>query len=906
MDKPNWTSGHRSTAARHGHDVDGGYRASALHALGAIVLVATCSGPAAAADPDAAPSERGRVLIVGGDADFPPHQFIDDGEPSGFDIEVALAAAKATGLEVRFELGPWASTMDRLVAGEIDLMAGMSRSPRRREQFDFTVPYTQLTFVAFVAEQSSIERLHQLEGGRVLIQEGGVAREALRRRFDGLRLIPAATVADALRRLLAGEADAAVVPKLQGLYWMKRQDVSGLRALDEPVTSRPYGFAVRARDYRLLQRLEEGIAVIREGGQFEALRERWFAPLEPRPWWQRARSYLLAAAALAVLLATAGVWNALLRRRVAERTGALAHSEVRLARALDMSQALVNSLPAHIALTDSDGTILEVNEQWRRFGLENANPDPKFGVGANYLEVCERATGDSTEGARAVADGVRAVLSGERESFSFEYPCHSADARRWFQVMATHLVEHDHNLPSSGAVIMHVDITERILAEQALERLAHQDPLTGLLSRSGFVQHVEALIADTSWQPDAMFVSLNVRGLHDVNEAHGFEAGDQLLVQLGERLRRCSGSDGAVGRTGGNDFIVFLPERGDQGREQRLQQLLAVFDAPFELVRVRVEMDARFGYTQLGERRRSIDELLREASLALSHTRFHDSVQSLAEYNQRLKEQAQDRIRVNRELRDALEQHDFELQFQPKVVLATGEIISCEALLRWRHPERGLQPPDSFIPHAEQSQLIGPIGDWVVNEACRCLRQWQGEQPLRFRVAVNVSLVQLLVGDFVTTVREALALHDLAPSCLSLEITESVFERQLDPLLQQLTTLHDMGVQLSLDDFGTGYSSLLYLQRYPFDEIKIDKGFVQKVLDDPYSRNIVNTVVGVAGAIGAEAVAEGVEDQAVSDALQELGCQLGQGFYYSVPLEAEDFRWLLQQRTVLPLRQATS
>ena len=188
-----------------------------------------------------------------------------------------------------------------------------------------------------------------------------------------------------------------------------------------------------------------------------------------------------------------------------------------------------------------------------------------------------------------------------------------------------------------------------------------------------------------------------------------------------------------------------------------------------------------------------------------------------------------------------------------------------------------------------------------MDEACRCLRQWQTEGLDVVRVAVNVSLVQFTVGDLVETVRAALARHDVAPGALTLEITESVFERESEAMHRQLSALREIGVRLSLDDFGTGYSSLLYLQKYPFDEIKIDQGFVQRMLEDPYSRNIVSTVLGIAGALGVDAVAEGVESAAVRDALLELGCHVGQGYHYSMPLEAEDFRWLLDKRTALPL-----
>ncbi|MDZ7842736.1 MAG: EAL domain-containing protein [Gammaproteobacteria bacterium] len=587
--------------------------------------------------------------------------------------------------------------------------------------------------------------------------------------------------------------------------------------------------------------------------------------------------------------------------RLREQEETLRASRDDLEQVLQTRQALINSLPAHIALLDGDGRILDVNEQWRHFGVENSLTDPECGIGSNYIAICDGATGDCAEGAQEAADGLRKVLSGVRESFSLEYPCHSPATQRWFRVMANRLAFREGGDSSHGAVVMHVDITERKLAEQELSRLAYQDHLTGLPSRNGFTQLVAERIESMGWNAEEVVVALNVRGLHDINEAHGFAAGDELLVQVGQRLERCAGSGAIVGRAGGDDFIVFLPGGRSDAGGGLLDELYEVFETPFALQEASIEAGARFGYTVLGNGRRDVTDLLREASLALSHTRHEVSGYAWAAYTSKLDEEARERIRINRELHKALERSEFELHFQPKVELDSGNLVSCEALLRWRHPERGLQTPGTFIRNAEQSQLIGPIGNWVVHEACRCLKAWQKDGLHVVRVAINVSLVQFMIGDFTKIVRDALHEHGVAASSISLEITESVFEQQSEELLAHMNALRDLGVHLSLDDFGTGYSSLLYLQRYPFDEIKIDRGFVQNVLDDAYSRHIVATVMGVAGAIGADVVAEGVETREVRDALLGLGCRLGQGYYYSMPLESEDFRWLLAKRSALPL-----
>ena len=574
----------------------------------------------------------------------------------------------------------------------------------------------------------------------------------------------------------------------------------------------------------------------------------------------------------------------------------------RLEHALNTRQALINSLPAHIALLDAEGWILDVNEQWRHFGREGQSRDPQFGVGSNYLAICDEASGECTEDARAAGAGVRAVLAGERESFVLEYPCHGPDQEQWYRMMASRVTTADEADEATGAVVMHVNITERKIAEQQLNRLAYEDAITGVLTRNGFVAGFDEHIIRHGWHPADMIVVLDLEGQRNVNDAHGFEVGDEVLAEVGHRLREHAAPAGIVGRIGGDEFVVLLcgHERDILAPEERCRHLARIFDRALSVRGLRIDVKARFGYTLLGGDRRDAQQLLHEAELALFEARQQGD-RAWRAYTTELDRQARRRITMTQELRRALANDEFELHFQPKVDLASGELIACEALLRWHHPDRGLVPPGVFIPVAEQSQLIGPIGDWTVTEACRLLREWNDAGLDIVRVAVNVSVVQFRLGRFTDKVREALATHGVAPEGLTLEITESVFEEESELLRRQMRELHELGVRLSLDDFGTGYSSLLYLQQYPFDEIKIDQGFVQHMVEDDYSRKIVATVLGVAGALGADAIAEGIESAEVRDALLEMGCTLGQGYYYSVPLVAEDFRWLLEKRSPLPL-----
>jgi diguanylate cyclase (GGDEF)-like protein/PAS domain S-box-containing protein len=575
----------------------------------------------------------------------------------------------------------------------------------------------------------------------------------------------------------------------------------------------------------------------------------------------------------------------------------------KLSAELETRQMLINSLPAHIAMLDREGRVLDVNDQWRHYGESGGSDDPAFGVGSSYIAVCEAASGDGAEEAAQVAQSLRDLLAAKMDHFEVEYPCHSPDREQWFRAVFNRIS--DRYGGSSGAVAMHVDITERKLAELALERIAFEDPLTGCLTRVGLDRGLSEKLKEQGWAHSASVVMLDIEGMRDINEAYGYEVGDQLLMALSERLRELAGPDSLVGRVAGDQFAIYLPSRSRAPIDEQLEAMMARIKDPFDVAGdvSGIEIDFSAGYTLLGHCRRPVDALIQEAELAQYENRsgehFHEP---WVGYSPELREQARARIQLTSELREAVASEQFELHFQPKVDLSDGRLISAEALVRWRHPERGLQPPGMFIPVAEQSQLIGPIGNWVLRSACRQLRDWKAEGLDIVRVSVNVSLIQFLIGDFTAEVERALNDFGVTPEALSLEITESVLERHSDRLVSTMKKLHEIGVQLSLDDFGTGYSSLRYLQQYPFDEVKIDRAFTAGVLSNDFSRDIVRSVLNIASAMRAKTVAEGIESPEVAEALLQMGCEIGQGFYYSVPLEAEDFRWLLQTGKHLPLK----
>lgn len=578
----------------------------------------------------------------------------------------------------------------------------------------------------------------------------------------------------------------------------------------------------------------------------------------------------------------------------------LSAATTRLQNALELQEALISSLPAHIAVIDHDGTIIEVNEQWRRYGRKNDSRDGSYGVGRNYLAVARSAAGPNAEGADAAASGLEDVLAGARSEFSIDYPCHAPDRERWFR-MEVRPLPAPVGPESRRAVVMHVDVTDAKLTARRLEALAFEDALTGLPTRVGFTRELERRVADHGWPVDGVVVTLDVAEMANVNDAHGYEAGDRLLRSTAERLRAWVGPTGLAARVSGDEFAAFVVHAGVDAETVVHELISNVFGPRFEVVAgIEVDVDAHVGFTRLDTTPRQVESLLRQAELALSHERRTSGV-GWGEYSDELDRTVHERARLARQLRDGLARDELRLHFQPKVDLATGELFAAEALVRWDHPERGLLAPGAFIAVAEEAGLIGRLGSWVLDAACRSLALWRADGLTVVRISVNVSVDQFKDEGFVDEVRGTLERHDVAPDDLTLEITENVFASDSDALRRQLAELHDLGVHLALDDFGTGFSSLMYLKRYPFDEIKIDRAFVSDMLHDAYSRDVVATVLGIASTLGAAATAEGVESSDVCDALLGMGCTAAQGFYFSVPLDEEDFRWLLEKRSPLPL-----
>lgn len=432
------------------------------------------------------------------------------------------------------------------------------------------------------------------------------------------------------------------------------------------------------------------------------------------------------------------------------------------------------------------------------------------------------------------------------------------------------------------------------LANQELTQLALHDTLTDLPNRTLLADRIEQAIAKVAEQGGCfalMFIDLD--GFKPVNDAFGHHIGDLLLKAVAARLRGHLHSQDTLARIGGDEFVLLVElQEPNDAMDVAVKQVNLV-SRPFRVAEHDLQLSASLGIVLYPGNGQDQHELLRNADAAMYHAKSAGK-NGYSFFDVSMNSNARQQLQLLQDLRVALEQRQFRLHYQPKFDAQACQPIGAEALLRWEHPQQGLLLPDRFIGLAEKTGLIIPIGEWVLIEACRQMRQWLDQGYHGWRMAVNLSAIQFCHAGLVDSVARALQQNGLPANCLTLEITETTAMHDADASLTVLQRLSDMGVDLSIDDFGTGYSSLMYLKRLPANELKIDRGFVRDLEQDSDDAAIVSAIVALGQALGLRIVAEGVETDKQQDFLTRLGCDSLQGYLLGQPVPAEQFMDKLQ------------
>ncbi|MFC7527414.1 putative bifunctional diguanylate cyclase/phosphodiesterase [Actinoplanes sp. GCM10030250] len=517
-----------------------------------------------------------------------------------------------------------------------------------------------------------------------------------------------------------------------------------------------------------------------------------------------------------------------------------------------------------------------------------------FGYPARFLTGRRLTQHLDAESAHRLAKSLRQVSGRPYATTVLELTVRHRDGRdRQAEMTITNLLDDPH---VKGLVLNTRDISERMELQEQLVHEAYHDSLTQLANRALFRDRTAAAVERGA---PATVLHLDLDGFKRVNDSLGHLAGDQLLVQVADRIRACVRDDDLVARFGADEFGVLLEQ---DGAEEVARRILADLDTPVQLGARLIHTRASIGLAGAhlldeglpadvaggdspGER---AEQLMRNADLAMHHAKAAGGGVH-ASYQSRMRDGLIERLELESDLRAALEHGELQLHYQPTVDLETHEVVGFEALARWPHPTRGMINPLDFIPIAEATGLIVPLGRWVLQEACRQAVEWSaaaGGRPLK--MSVNVSVRQFDQPEFTDTVSAVLAETGMPADLLCLEMTESVLMTDTEANLEQLVRLKALGLTLAIDDFGTGYSSLAYLRRFPVDTLKIDRSFVERlgVLADDTA--LTDTIVRLGKSLGMATVAEGIEEFGQLAALREMGCGFAQGYYFSRPVPAAD------------------
>jgi len=548
----------------------------------------------------------------------------------------------------------------------------------------------------------------------------------------------------------------------------------------------------------------------------------------------------------------------------------------------DRNRAFLREIIDHIPIQI---TVKDARDH--RYVLVNAVAEEQFGasseqiVGKTPFDLFRKPLAE-----QIVADDKRSIQSRET---------HFIDEHRWESqglgmryITSKRLAIRDSAGEPRYVINVVEDVTERRRANEKIEHMAHYDALTDLPNRVLFREQIERQLKEAASGEQFALLYIDIDEFKGINDSLGHHVGDELLKTVANRIRGCIKESDLIARLGGDEFAVIQTAVASIADvENFVGRIYQEIRQPYQCLGHQLSTDASIGIAMAPQDGTDLDQLIKNADLAMyaaksggrrTHRFFEPSMDA----------RAKARLMMEQDLRQALVSGGFEIHYQPLLNLGSSEISGCEALLRWRHPERGMVSPAEFIPVAEDTALINELGDWVLRTACAEAATW----PDHIRLAVNVSPVQLKCQTLALRIAGALAASGLEPSRLELEITEAVLIRDDEAALAILHQLRAVGVRIALDDFGTGYSSLSYLKRFPFDKIKIDRCFVSDIEEADGSASIVQAVVNIAATLDMTTTAEGVETEAQRDILRKLGCTEMQGYLFSAPKPAADVKRL--------------
>ena len=823
-------------------------------------------------------SAQSREVSVGVYANEPKILLGQDGKLSGILGELLNEIANQEDWQLRPRPCEWQECLALAQSGEVDLLPDVAYNDSRAQVLDFhKVPSLVSWSQVYSNESLQLKSILDLKGLRIAVLQGSVQEEYLRGLLEsfGLKaqLIGVPSLPQGFAQVADGQADAVVANQRFGDFHAPSYQLQSSSIMFQP--AQLFYATRKGQNADLLAAIDQHLTNWQDSPSsiyYQSL-QRWGGE-RPRlliptsVWWGLSTLALLLIAALGGAL--------LLRRQVREKTRHLLTSEERL-------NTILNSVEAYIYIKDAQ----------LRYQYANRKVCELFG---QDLEQVIGKTDDQffdLDTATNLHDNDRRVLKlGER--VQTEEINRSLDGSTQHAFLSVKLPLRDSHGKIYALCGISTDITEHKKNLEKINQLAFYDPLTGLPNRRLLLDRLQQALAKHArglQQGALLFIDLD--NFKDLNDTLGHDMGDQLLQQVAERLSSHVRAQDTLARLGGDEFVLMLeglslkPAQAGQQVESVSRKIIEALAAPYALQNHSHISTASIGIALFPHESSTVDEVLKRADMAMYQAKAAGR-NAMRFFDPTMQAEVSARASLESDLRQSLGRRDFILHYQPQVD-AQGQLVGAEALVRWQHPTRGLVPPGEFIPLAESTGLILPLGRLILQSACQQLVAWAAHPQLaQLTLAVNVSARQFHHPDFVEDVFATLAESGANPQRLELELTESQLVEDVEVLIGKMSQLKARGVHLALDDFGAGYSSLNYLKRLPLDQLKIDQSFVRDLLEQPSDAAIVRTILALGANLDLDVTAEGVETQEQYEALQRMGCRRFQGYLFAKPGPAQN------------------
>ncbi len=808
------------------------------------------------------------VVRVGVSQDFAPYEWIDaNGNYVGLRADYMALIEQRLG--VKFDIikdKPWAEILEMAQRGELDMLSNANKTPERERYLIFTEAYLSTPIIIINDGSGFIGTLDQLAGKQVTLEKGYFMQELLMHDHPEIRLVPAQNAHDALGMVSSGKADAYIGDAAAVNYAVKKAGLLNLRFSGDTGYKSDHRMAATQANPELVSLLAKALADIPQSEK-ETIQNRWMS-LKYEPGVNTKTVLLYALAALLLLTFVVG-WNLRLRREIVKRK--------QVEEGQRMAASVFANVQESILIADAQHHIIDVN--------------PAFTTLTGYSR--DEVLGQTP----------RLLNSGLQDAGFYQLMWQTINSQGYWRgeiwnrkkdggIVAEWLTISAVTDPQ-GKITHYIgtslDITPLKEQERKLELMAHYDPLTGMPNRVLLSDRMHLAFAQTKRDNHLMVVGyLDLDGFKAVNDKLGHEAGDQLLIEIALRIKNALREGDTIARLGGDEFVFLLLGLDKvEDCEITLHRLLQVISEPVMLSNQPVSVSASIGISIFPDDDTDPDTLLRHADQAMYQAK-HQGKNCFHIYNLELDRQLNAHRKALTRIERALKNEEFELFFQPKVDMQQGLVFGAEALIRWRHPERGLVMPGDFLPAIENHELATKLDAWVIDKALQHMEHWQA-QGLQLQISVNITARSLQMNDFVQQLADAFERYPtVKPTYFELEILET--ERLADLTLteQVIKDCQALGVQFALDDFGTGYSSLSYLRHLSVETLKIDQTFVRDMLEDEDDLAIVQGIIGLAKSFRRQVLAEGVESIAHGIALLQMGCNHAQGYGIAKPMPASE------------------